>query len=159
MRFTPMDITNRTFSKSLRGYEVEEVAGFLHLVSEDMASLIAENETLRKDVQHLKESLSDLKERERILKDTMLLAQETKEDVQRNAMKEAEIIVRESELQAERIVANAYRRMEDIKSEIDDLIRSRESLRKGIEDVLNKTRGFLDAMDAIELNREPEEES
>ena len=48
--------------------------------------------------------------------------------------------------------------MESIHSDIDDLIRSRESLRRGIEDVLNKTRGFLDSMDAIELNREPEEE-
>ena len=158
MRFTPMDITNRTFSKSIRGFEAEEVSGFLHLVSEDMASLIAENAELKKEVEHLRESLKDLKERERILKDTMLLAQETKEDVQRNAMKEADIIVRESELQAEKIVANAYRRMESIQSDIDDLIRSRESLRRGIEDVLNKTRGFLDSMDAIELNRDPEEE-
>ncbi|MCK5878905.1 MAG: DivIVA domain-containing protein, partial [Holophagae bacterium] len=102
MRFTPMDITNRTFSRSFRGYNAEEVKNFLQLVSEDLEALIAEQTKQKKELEHLKESLSDLRERERILKDTMLLAQETREEIQKNAIKEAEIIVRESELQAER---------------------------------------------------------
>lgn len=151
MRFTPMDITNRTFSKSVRGYDIEEVENFLHLVSEDLESIITEQTSLKKDVIHLRETLADLKERERILKDTMLLAQETKEEVQRNAMKEAEIIVREAELQSERIVANGYRKLEEIQTDINDLIRSREALRQGLDDLLKKTRSYLDSLEPLEL--------
>lgn len=151
MRFTPMDITNRKFSKSVRGYDVEEVENFLHLVSEDLEAIIAEQTSLKKEVVHLRETLSDLKERERILKDTMLLAQETKEDVQRNAMKEADIIVREAELQSERIVANGYRKLEEIQTNINDLIRSREALRQGLDDLLKKTRSYLDSLEPLEL--------
>ncbi len=161
MRFTPMDITNRTFSKSVRGYDIEEVENFLHLVSEDLESIIAEQTSLKKEVIHLRETLADLKERERILKDTMLLAQETKEEVQRNAMKEAEIIVREAELQSERIVANGYRKLEEIQTEINDLIRSREALRQGLDDLLKKTRSYLDSLEPLELisNEETEEDA
>jgi len=156
MRFTPMDITNRTFSRSLRGYDPEEVDNFLHLVAEDMEALIAEQTELRKEAERLRESLSDLKEREQILKDTMLLAQETKEEVQKNAMKEADIIVRESELQAERIVAAAHERVQQIRSEMDDLIRARAQLKQGLQDLLDRTHHFLESLDSepLKLNDE-----
>lgn len=156
MRFTPMDITNRTFSRSLRGYDPEEVDNFLHLVAEDMEALIAEQTELRKEAERLRESLSDLREREQILKDTMLLAQETKEEVQKNAMKEADIIVRESELQAERIVAAAHERVQQIRSEMDDLIRARAQLKQGLQDLLDRTHHFLESLDSepLKLNDE-----
>ena len=146
MRFTPMDITNRTFSRSVRGYDPDEVKNFLQLISEDLEALITEHTELKKELEHRREQLSDLRERERILKDTMVLAQETKEQVQKNAMKEGEIIVRESELQAERIVANAYERVSEIQIEIDDLIRTRTSLRKELESLIDKTTTFLSSL-------------
>jgi cell division initiation protein len=98
MRLTPMDINNRKFGKSLRGYDTEEVESFLQTVSEDLEELISENVELKKQIERLNDSLTDLKEREHILKDTMLLAQQTKEEIKTNAIKEAEIIIRESEL-------------------------------------------------------------
>ena len=141
-----MDITNRTFSKSLRGYDTEEVKNFLQLVSEDLEALISEQSEQKKELEHLKESLSDLRERERILKDTMLLAQETKEEVQKNAMKEAEIIVRESELQAERIVAAAHDRAAAVQQEIDELIRNRSMLLRELTGLIQKTESFLETL-------------
>ena len=141
-----MDITNRTFSRSVRGYDPDEVKNFLQLISEDLEALITEHTELKKELEHRREQLSDLRERERILKDTMVLAQETKEQVQKNAMKEGEIIVRESELQAERIVANAYERVSEIQIEIDDLIRTRTSLRKELESLIDKTTTFLSSL-------------
>ncbi|NOY22630.1 MAG: DivIVA domain-containing protein [Acidobacteria bacterium] len=146
MRFTPMDITNRTFSRSIRGYDREEVKNFLQLVSEDLEALIAEQTEQKKELEHLKESLSDLRERENILKDTMLLAQETKEEIQKNAMKEAEIIVRESELQAERIIATAHDRATDVQQEIDELIRNRNQLIRELTGLIQNTESFLETL-------------
>ncbi|RLE16772.1 MAG: hypothetical protein DRJ08_05455 [Acidobacteria bacterium] len=146
MRFTPMDITNRTFSRSFRGYDTEEVKNFLQLISEDLEALIAEQTEQKRELEHLKESLSDLRERERILKDTMLLAQETKEEVQKNAIREAEIIVRESELQSERIIATAHDRAAAVQQEIDDLLRNRSQLIRELHGLIQKTESFLETL-------------
>ena len=154
MRFTPMDITNRTFSHSFRGYDTEEVKNFLQLVSEDLEALIAEQTAQKKELEHLKESLSDLRERERILKDTMLLAQETKEEIKKNAMKEAEIIVRESELQAERIVATAHDRATGIQLEIDELIRNRSQMIRELSALIQRTESFLETLKQPSPSRE-----
>jgi len=154
MRFTPMDITNRTFSRSFRGYNAEEVKNFLQLVSEDLEALIAEQTKQKKELEHLKESLSDLRERERILKDTMILAQETREEIQKNAIKEAEIIVRESELQAERIIATAHDRAAGVQQEIDELIRNRSQLVRELDVLVEKTQSFLETLKQPYSSRE-----
>ncbi len=146
MRLTPMDINNRKFGKSLRGYDTEEVETFLQTVSEDLEELISENVELKKQVERLNDSLTDLKEREHILKDTMLLAQQTKEEIKTNAIKEAEIIIRESELQSEKIIAEAKKKAEEIQEEINSLIEVRTQLIARIESAVNYTENFLESL-------------
>jgi len=146
MRLTPMDINNRKFGKSLRGYDTEEVESFLQTVSEDLEDLISENVELKKQIERLNDSLTDLKEREHILKDTMLLAQQTKEEIKTNAIKEAEIIIRESELQSEKIIAEAKKKAEDIQEEINSLVEVRTQLISRIENALNYTENFLESL-------------
>jgi cell division initiation protein len=146
MRLTPMDINNRKFGKSLRGYDTEEVESFLQTVSEDLEELISENVELKKQIERLNDSLTDLKEREHILKDTMLLAQQTKEEIKTNAIKEAEIIIRESELQSEKIIAEAKKKAEEIQEEINSLVEIRTQLIARIESAVTYTENFLESL-------------
>jgi len=56
MRITPLDIQQKQFKMKLRGFDVEEVYGFLEIVREEMEDLLRENA-------NLKETFSDQKTR------------------------------------------------------------------------------------------------
>ncbi len=154
MKFTPMDITNREFTKKMRGYSPEEVKGFLSMVAEDFEELINENVQLRKKLQILEKDYEDLKKKEEILRDTLLMAQQTKEDIRNNALKEAEMIVRESELQAEQIMNNAYKKIEELKGEIEELRREKFRLVSELKRVLEFTHRFLEGIEGEDKNED-----
>lgn len=49
-RLTPMDIFNKDFKQSIRGYDVQEVNEFLDLVIRDFEDLIEENRQLKEQL-------------------------------------------------------------------------------------------------------------
>jgi len=55
---TPEDIFEKEFSRSVRGYNIDEVNEFLDLIIQDLARLAEENKQLKKENQNLKSSSS-----------------------------------------------------------------------------------------------------
>lgn len=47
---TPLDIQNKEFTKSMRGYKVEEVDMFLDLITLDLEKLVKENTKLKTEL-------------------------------------------------------------------------------------------------------------
>lgn len=54
-RLTPLDIFNKDFKYSLRGYDVDEVNEFLDLVIKNFEWLIEENRQLKEQLQSYQE--------------------------------------------------------------------------------------------------------
>lgn len=54
-RLTPIDIFNKDFKYSLRGYDVDEVNEFLDLIIKNFEFLIEENRQLKERLQHFSE--------------------------------------------------------------------------------------------------------
>ena len=50
MKFSPMSIKNQEFSKSVRGYDREEVQALLAKLSDEFQTLQHENEQLKQDL-------------------------------------------------------------------------------------------------------------
>jgi cell division initiation protein len=126
---TPLEIQKQTFPQKLKGYAVDEVRGYLHLVAEEIERLVKDVDRLSRENSMFREELSDHSARERILKDTLLSAQKVSEDVKENARKEAELIVKDAELLSERIVAQAMTRVGDLEKVILDLKIERRTAR------------------------------
>ncbi len=104
MKISPMDIQRQTFARRLRGLDPEEVRTYLALVAEEVAALQHERDDLARQLQHIKVLLEEHRERETILKNTLLTAQKLSEDIRDNARKQSESVVREAELQADRLI-------------------------------------------------------
>jgi cell division initiation protein len=136
---TPLEIQKQTFARVLKGYNADEVRGYLHLVAEEIERLVKEADRLSRDNAHLREELDEHNARERILKDTLLSAQKVSEDVKANARKEAELIVKDAELLSERLVSQAMSRVHDLERSIQDLKIERKAAR-------NKLQLMLDTM-------------
>ena len=147
---TPLEIQKQIFSRALKGYNPDEVRGYLSLVAEEIERLVKDVDRLARENAMLREELDDHSQRERILKDTLLSAQKVSEDVKSNARKEAELIVKDAELLSERVVAQAMQRVSELERAIQDLKIERASVR-------NRLQGTLDSVQhMVSLDAEQE---
>ncbi|HET7754737.1 MAG TPA: DivIVA domain-containing protein [Anaeromyxobacteraceae bacterium] len=136
MKITALDITHRRFARKMRGYDPEEVHAFLGDVAEAFEALTTELQGLQDEVSRKDEEMAELRSRERVLQDTLITAQKTCEELRDNARKEADLLVAEAELQADRIVQGAHARFQRIVDDIGELKRQRIQLAAQLRSVL-----------------------
>ncbi|HJQ36991.1 MAG TPA: DivIVA domain-containing protein [Thermoanaerobaculia bacterium] len=134
---TPLEIQKQTFSRTIKGYNQDEVRAYLHLVAEEIERLVRENDRLSREVSVLREDLEDHSNRERILKDTLLSAQKVAEDLTSNARKDAELIVKDAELLSDRLIGQAMQRVADLERAIGDLKIERRAARNKLQATLD----------------------
>ena len=140
---TPLEIQKQTFARVLKGYHVDEVRAYLHLIAEEIERLVRDVDRLARENAHLPEDLDDHFHRERILKDTLLSAQKVSEDVKTNARKEAELIVKDAELLSERVISQAMQRVGDLERAILDLKLERRAARQKLQTTLETMQQLL----------------
>lgn len=121
MPLTPIDIQNKEFSRSLRGYSPTEVSEFLEKIAKEYEEQIKESISFKEQIAQLKEKLNHYHKLEETLHNSIVVAQETAEEVKRNANKEAELIRREAERDAARILEDARYKAGRIMSEHEEL--------------------------------------
>ena len=121
MPLTPLDIHNKEFTKGFRGYDEDEVNDFLDQIIKDYETLIREKKELEEKTQLLEEKLSHFSNIETTLNKSILVAQETAEDVKTNASKEARLIVKEAEKNADRIINEALEKSRRVTIDIEEL--------------------------------------
>ena len=151
MKISPMDIQRQTFTQKFRGFDREEVRTYLALVAEELASLQREHDSLAQKVQSLQYVVDEAKEREVILKNTLLTAQKASEEIKENARKQAESQVREAELQADRLVELAQSRAHEVERGILDLRAHRSALRTDVRALITRLSHLLDLQEEAEL--------
>lgn len=118
MRLTPLDIRKQEFKRTMRGYDPEEVNTFLEMVAEEFETLQREKKRLEDETLKLRTQLHDYQELERTLKQTLMNAQETVQVSRETSQREADMLVREAELQAEKIIEEARLKLAQLKNEL-----------------------------------------
>jgi cell division initiation protein len=125
MPLTVLDIANKEFKTSLRGYNQDEVDEFLDEVMRDYEALMRENDELRQNTSGMGEKLEQYRTLEHTLQNTLVVAQSTAEEMKVAARKEAELVVREAEARARELIQKAET---DVKRQLEELERlKRES--------------------------------
>lgn len=155
MNLTPLDIQKQTFSRSLKGYNPDEVRAYLHLVAEEIERLVRDVDRLARENAMLRDDLEDHSQRERILKDTLLSAQKVSEDVRATARKDAELIVKDAELLSERLISQAMDRVAGIEKSIQDLKVQRKAVRNKVQGTLDTVQQLLMLDAEEEANEQP----
>lgn len=146
MRVTPLDIINKQFTAGRRGYDPEEVKTFLEEIRESMEELLKENQRLRELVARREREIEELRGNESDIKDTLLLAKRLAEDLGRNSRREADVIVGEARLEAERILMAAADERRDVQEEVIALRTSRARLIAEVRAVIEAHARLLDDM-------------
>lgn len=123
---TPLDIENKRFTKTLKGYNVEEVDDFLDQLTLEYEKLYKENAEYRDQVDKYQKDLEHYRNVEHTLQNTLVMAQTTAEDIKSMAQKQADQIIRDAQNDARRAVDElnkeefeVRRRLEEIKRQFD----------------------------------------
>ncbi len=135
-RMTPLEVQKREFSRRWKGLDPVEVQQFLADVAEDMEALARENADLDVRLRTLEQENQEHRERERILKQTLLSAQQASEDIRNAARKEGELIVREAQGSSERLTHSALQRSAEIEKAIQGLKIQRANFRLQLQKML-----------------------
>lgn len=150
---TPMDIHNKTFSKKLRGYADDEVNSFLEEVASDYERIYREHREMEEQMDSLKSRLAHYEKMEATMSSTLVMAQETAENVKTTAKKEADVIVREAQNKVAQIVAGAEAARRKMNA---DVVKTEGDLNLYIEKLLANFTSALNIVKAAKAARAPQ---
>lgn len=119
MKITPMDISNKEFKKGLRGYNPEEVDEFLDEIVDNYEELYKDNALLKEKVSALSEKIEHYGKIENTIQNTLLLAQNAAEQARSSAKKEADMLVKNANDTAQKILDKAHADVVQINDEFD----------------------------------------
>lgn len=108
MKITSMEITNKEFKKVLRGYNIDEVDEFLDKIAEGYEALYKENSSLKEKVINFEEKVAHYNKMESTIQNTLLLAQNASDQARENAKKESELILKNANDTAQKIIDKAH---------------------------------------------------
>jgi cell division initiation protein len=120
MNYSPNDLQNLTFKKQFMGYSEDMVNDVLDKIIEDYTAYIRENVELKDKLALLNEGLQHYKTIEESLQNTLLVAQQTGEEVKKNAYEKADNIIRDAELRAQKLINDANQEVVKIKFEYEE---------------------------------------
>lgn len=147
MNFVPNDLQNLVFKKALMGFNTYQVEDVLQKVVEDFAELIKENAKLKEKLEDSQDKLKYYKGIENSLQNSLIIAQQTSEEIVLNARKNAENIIKEAELKSKEIIEEANHGVLGVRFEYERLRREVEAYKAKIESIIHSQLRGLQALD------------
>ncbi len=159
MRITPLDIRKQEFKKSMRGLDCDEVQAFLTTVAEEYEAVLSDNKKLREMIVNLEDRLKEFKDMEKNLRNTLLTAERITAEAKENARKEAALILREAQIDADKSSESIRIHTQQLRKEIYELKKHKDNyitrLRTLVESHQRVIDGFED--DFASVDREIDE--
>ncbi len=133
---TPLDIENKRFSRTLKGYNVDEVDDFLDQLTIDYEKIYKENSELREQIEENKKDLEHYKNVEKTLQNTLVMAQTTADDIKANAQERANQIIRDAQSEAKRATETISKEEFEIRKRTEELKRQFDVYKAKMEALL-----------------------
>ena len=131
-KITARDIENQEFPTRLKGFDRDEVKMYLKSVGEEVERLNLENAERDEELGQLRARIEEFSQRERILQDAIVSAQRMSDEMQQKARSEADLLLREARMNAERTLQESQDQLSRIENEIGRLRLERDSFEKRI---------------------------
>ena len=116
-----MDIHNKEFAVKMRGYDQDEVNDYLDQVIKEIEKITREKKELEKTLNFSEEKLTHYDNLQDSLNRSILVAQEAADRLKENTAKEAEVILREAENNADQLLRDAVEKARRIETETEEL--------------------------------------
>ncbi len=145
MKLSPLLIKKQEFTKSLRGFDPEEVQAFLDKIASDVDSLIQENESFKGEVESLNERVAEFRSIEKNLQSTLLKAQESSSKAFESSKKQTNLMMKEAEIKASQMLENAKQEANDIRNAVVNLREERDLIIARLKSIINSQAHLLES--------------
>jgi len=158
MELTPLDIHHKEFHRTLRGYNEEEVDVFLDQVADAFEHLFNENRELKEQTDKMKDKVLKYEGLEQTMQKAILTAQQAADEVQSNAAKESELIVKDAEFKAKEIIQDIDNQKRKVQEQLGALQGAEEDFRENFKSLLKEYLGTISKVEAGEIEIEEEDQ-
>ncbi len=119
---TPMDLRTKTFKKAtMGGYDKKEVEEYMEVLTEDYEKVYKQSVETADKVNTLTKLLDTYKAMEETMKNSIMVAQSTAEELTKTSQEKAELIIEEAKLKAKEIIDAACSEAEEIRAQTAEL--------------------------------------
>jgi DivIVA domain-containing protein len=144
---TPLDIRKQEFRKTLRGYDTLGVEDFRMRVADALERVMRDRSVLEERVAALTEHLRVFRERERAMNEALVAAQQLRQDTRAAAEREGQVIVREAEAEAKRLLDEARAAESAVQTRMAETERQYQQYVGGFRALLERQLAELRALD------------
>lgn len=153
---TPLDIDNKQFTKSFKGYNAGEVDDFLDEISRDYDAMMRECLDLKEKIKDLEAKNEQYEYLENALQEVLIVAKETTDNMKSLARKEAEQIIQEANLQVVDSLNSINDEITQKNIELDKLKKESQIYKAKVESVLISALEMLKEIDTVDKIPEKE---
>lgn len=144
---TPLDVRRYDFGRAFRGYDPARVDQFRDQVAEEMERLSRVNQDLDAKARSFHEQLRSFRERDKALNDALVSAQQLRAEMREQAEREAQLIVREAQGEADKLVDQGRAELKKIEGEMEGIARSQRAFITQMRGLISRQLSEIDAAD------------
>ena len=139
------------FNYEANGYNRAEVNKFVTDVIKETEGIIKKCKDQKKEIRDLKDKLSHYEDLENTLKQSLINAEKTADNVKRLAREEADIIVSDAKHNASRIVGESLLKARKIEQEADTLERNVKIFKRKLKIIVEQQMAVVEEIETLDL--------
>lgn len=144
MPLTVKDILEKTFKRSFKGYDEDEVDKFLDQIIDEFKALQNELSSVKNDLAAARENVDKVKHSEETIMNTLVSAQKTSEHMVSDAKRKAEIIISSAEATARQKAEQTLRELEESKARLDELKSCAQGFATSFANMINTQAAYFE---------------
>ena len=139
------------FNYEANGYNRAEVNKFVTDVIKETEGIIKKCKDQKKEIADLKDKLSHYEDLENTLKQSLINAEKTADNVKRLAREEADIIVSDAKHNASRIVGESLLKARKIENEADTLEKNVKIFKRKLKIIVEQQMAVVEEIETLDL--------
>lgn len=145
MEFSKDNIVSKHFSKKLwGGLDEFEVRDFLHVLAEEMRHLTRKVYLQKQQIQELESLIKDYRDREHILKESIVSAESWAEKIRKDAETNSHLVLAKAQDKSTALIQEARHSLQTVYNDIADLKRLQLQFKTGLKAALQVQMDLLD---------------
>ena len=141
---TPLDIENREFKRTLKGYNRDDVEDFMSMILIDYEKLYKECNASRETIAALTAQVEEYKAKEATLHTTLMTAQQMADSVRATASEQGELILQEARVKANQIIRDANDEIKKLEQRYRELTQQVESYKLRVGSIIRSQLDILE---------------
>ena len=139
------------FNYEANGYNRAEVNKFVTDVIKETEGIIRKCKDQKKEIEVLKDKLSHYESLEDTLKQSLINAEKTADNVKRMAREEADIIISDAKHNASRIVGESLLKARKIENEADTLEKNIKIFKRKLKIIVEQQMAVVEEIETLDL--------